>query len=372
MTTPVLDLENSVVTPAPVMRPLFVLSVWRSGSSLLYTLLNQHSKIALLYEGDLPRLEFYLLGRMRNGAWRERWEFWNQGPSRHGIAIESMPAQVSDVWEATRTVYQAVARRKQATIWGEKTPHWYDDPLGKANKFPDARFIFLWRDLNAVIGSMARAANTHRFFRKPSLAKKAILGNERLREACDALKAQGRHVYEVNYEDLTSNTSEYMQQICQFLEIPFEPGVASLEGADRSAIAGGELEHHAMVQSDRIISQRKQAEVLSPAMRAKIGRYISRWKKRYGARWPKYPLESPKGFKPPGPVELWRDRITCRGFTYWDNAVTLSYAIAPIALARWWRTRNRQRGLEGDPSRWLNEPSRPATVRKGPQRGRTV
>ena len=373
MTTAVSNLENSVATPAPVMRPLFILSVWRSGSSLLYTLLNQHSKITLLYEGDLPRLELYLLGTMRNGAWRERWEFWNQGPSRHGIAIESMPTQVSDVWEATRIVYQSVARRKQATIWGEKTPHWYDDPLRKANKFPDARFIFLWRDLNAVIGSMARAAITHRFFRKPSLAKKVILGNERLREACDALKAQGRYVYEVNYEDLTSNTSEYMQQICQFLEVPFEPGVASLEGADRSAIAGGELEHHAMVQSDRIVSRRKQAEVLSPAMRDKIGRYISRWKKCYGTRWPKYPLDSPKGIKPPSPLELWCDRITCQGFTYWDSAVTLSYAIAPMALARWWRALNRQRGPKADRSRQPNEqPIRPATVRKGPQRGRIV
>jgi hypothetical protein len=344
MTTAAPDLENSVVAPAAqVLRPLFVLSVWRSGSSLLYTLLNQHSKIALLYEGDLPQLELYLLGRLRNGAWRERWEFWNQGPSRHGIAIESMPTQVSDVWEATRIVYQGVARSKQATIWGEKTPHWYDDPLRKARKFPDARFIFLWRDLNAVIGSMARAAVTHHFFRKPSLAKKAILGNERLREACDALRVQRQPVHEVNYEDLTSNTSECMQQICQFLEIPFEPGVTSLKGADRSAIAGGEREHHAMVQSDRIVSRGKQAEVLSPAMRAKIGRYICRWKQRYGGKWPKYPLELPKGIRPPGPVELWRDRITCQVFMYWDNAVTLSYAITPVTLARWWRTRNRQR-----------------------------
>jgi hypothetical protein len=370
MTIAAPDVDDSVAAPAEALRPLFVLSLWRSGSSLLYTLLNQHSKIALLYEGDLPQLELYLWGRLRNGAWRERWEFWNQGASRHGIAIESMPAQVADVWEATRIVYQSVARSKQATIWGEKTPHWYDCPLRKANKFPDARFIFLWRDLNAVIGSMARAAITHPFFRKPSLTTKAMLGNERLREACDALRMQGHQVYEVNYEDLTSNTSECMRQICQFLEIPFELGITSLEGADRSAIAGGELEHHAMVQSDRIVSRRKQAEVLSPALRAKIGRYICRWKQRYGGNWPKYPLELPEGIKPPGSVELWRDRVACQGFMYWDHAVTLSYAITPLRLARWWRSRNQRRSLKRDDSQRANEElSRPTTLPKGSQRG---
>lgn len=339
MTVAAPELDPSVAGPTEAMRPLFVLSVWRSGSSLLYALLNQHSKIALLYEGDLPRLELYLRGRLRNGAWRERWEFWNRGPSRHGIAIESMPAQVSDVWEATRTVYQSVARRKQATIWGEKTPHWFDDPLRRAERFPDARFIFLWRDMQAVIGSMARAAITHHFFRKAGLGTRAILGNERLKEACDELKVLGRPVHEVNYEDLISNTSECMQQICQFLELPFEPGVISLEGADRSAIAGGELEHHTMVQSNRIVGQRKQAEVLSPSMRAKIGRYICRWKQRYGDKWPKYPLQLPIGSRPPDLVELWSDRATRQCIQHWDNAVALSYSMTPVALARLWRSR---------------------------------
>jgi hypothetical protein len=372
MTTASPDLENSVVAPAQVLRPLFVLSVWRSGSSLLYALLNQHSKIALLYEGDLPRLQFYLWGRLRNGAWRERWEFWNQGPSRHGIATESMPAQVSDVWEATRIVYQGVARRKGATIWGEKTPHWYDDPLRRAEKFPDARFIFLWRDLHAVIGSMTRAATTHRFFRKPGLAVKAILGNEKLKEACDVLKAQGSPVHEINYEDLTSDTSECMRRTCEFLGIPFEPCVTSLKGADRSAISEGQREHHALIQHDQIFSKRKHDEMLSPAMRSKIDRYICRWKQRYGNEWPKYPLEFPEGSTPPGPVELWRDRITCQSFMCWDDAVTLSYAMAPAALAGWWRAWNRQHRAK-DFSRRPNEQlSPPANFQKGSQRGRVV
>ena len=33
--------------------PLFVVSMWRSGASLLYALLNKHPQVALTYEADL-------------------------------------------------------------------------------------------------------------------------------------------------------------------------------------------------------------------------------------------------------------------------------------------------------------------------------
>jgi hypothetical protein len=341
MTNTNLDLDNRLVATSSLLRPLFVLSVWRSGSSLLYALLNQHSEISLLYEGNLPQLQLFLSLHFRSGAWRERWEFWNQAPSRHGIAIESMPVSVSDAWEAARIVYQQVARRKQATIWGEKTPHAYDGVLPLADKFPDARFIFLWRDMNAVMESIWRAALTERFFRKAGIANRALIGNEKLRHACDVLKSRLRPVHEVNYEDLTSNTPECMRRICLFLELPFESRIVSLEGAERSAIFSGQ--HHAMVRSKWVVGQRKQVDVLSPALKAKVNRYICRWKRCYDGKWPKYPLQLSEGTRPPGPIELWRDQITYQLVRYQDKVVAVLYAVVPIKLARWLRCRLRQR-----------------------------
>ncbi len=328
-----------VVTAPQASRPLFVLSVPRSGSTLLYALLNQHSQIALLYEADLPTMHLYLLGRLRRGAWREKWEFWNQAPSRHGIAIESMPARVSDVWEATRIVYQSVARRKRAAIWGEKTPQWYHCALYIAEKFPDASFIFLWRDMQAVMGSIVRAAVTERLFRKEGFANRALLGNEQLRRACDALKARGRLVHEVNYEDLASNTPECMQQICQFLELPFEPQLTSLEGTDLTALTRGK--HHASVRSNRIVSPRKHAEVVPQVTAAKIDRYICYWRQRYGGNWPKYPLELTEGTQPAPLYERWRDRFTYERLILWDKIVIVIYSITPLSMARLWRQKIR-------------------------------
>jgi hypothetical protein len=333
--------SSDAVEPRQAPRPLFVLSVPRSGSTLLYALLNQHSQICLLYEGDLPTMQLYLLGRLRNGAWRKRWEFWNQAPSRHGIAIESMPARVSNVWEATRIVYQSLAQRKRATIWGEKTPQWYHCALRTAEKLPDASFVFLWRDMQAVMGSIARAAVTERLFRKEGFANRALLGNERLREACDVLKAQGRQVLELDYEDLASNTSECMQQVCQFLKLPFEPQVASLEGTDLTALTRGQ--HHASVRSNRIAGPRKHADVLPQVTAAKSERYICYWKQRYGSRWPKYPRELPEGTQPVSLVERWRDRFTYERLLLWDKVVIVIYAITPLSMARLWRQKIRPR-----------------------------
>ena len=227
---------------------------------------------------------------------------------------------MSDVWEATRLAYQSVARRKQATIWGEKSPFWHDCALQIAEKFPDARFIFLWRDLHGVIGSVAQAAVTDlAFSRLLARPAKVLLGNEKLRRACDSLKAQGRLVHEVNYEDLTSNTSDCMRQVCEFLEIPFEDKITSLDGSDRSAVRSGD--HHALVRGERILGQRKRDEVLPPVLRDKIDRYICRWKRRYDGKWPKYPLEQPEGTRPPSLLELWRDRITYQSQRVWDKVV---------------------------------------------------
>jgi len=341
MTAAVESRNMSLPDVARRERPLFVLSVWRSGSSLLYALLNQHPQIGLLYEGDLPRLHRFLGRHFQDGSWRERWEFWNRGPSRHGIALESMPADVRDAWEATRTVYQEVARRKQATVWGEKTPHWYDYPLRMAAQFPDARFIFLWRETHAVLRSVAHAARTERFFRKAGFTQRILVGTENLRRACDALKAQGRPVHEVNYEDLTKNPLECMQQICRFLQLPFEERMASLEGADRSAIALGS--HHTMVRGDKILGKRKGKDLLSSALRAKINRYVCRWKMRSDGKWPKYPDVLPASTRPPSLLELWGDQVFYQALRARDRLVERVYAVVPIDVARGLRSWVRQR-----------------------------
>ena len=85
---------------------------------------------------------------------------------------------------------------------GEKTPHAFDGILCLADKFPDALcFIFLWRDINAVMESIWRAALPNGFSGRQALQLKHYIGNEKLRQACDVLKSRFQLVHEVNYEE---------------------------------------------------------------------------------------------------------------------------------------------------------------------------
>ena len=65
---------------APWRGPLFVIGIWRSGTSLLYALLNKHPQISLLYEGDLYCLRPLFWIPRAASSWLARWDLWKRGP----------------------------------------------------------------------------------------------------------------------------------------------------------------------------------------------------------------------------------------------------------------------------------------------------
>src|SRR6516225_12122824 len=103
--------------------PLFVAGTWRSGTSLLYALLNKHPQIGLMYEGDLFLLRplFWMPGA--GSRWLARWEFYNGAVSRHGLDAKRIPSTISRLSTAIEKAYQEYARQKDALIWGEKSVH---------------------------------------------------------------------------------------------------------------------------------------------------------------------------------------------------------------------------------------------------------
>src|SRR6516162_10839373 len=97
--------------------PLFVIGIWRSGTSLLYALLNKHPQIGLMYEGDLFLLRplFWMPGA--GSRWLARWEFYNGAVSRHGLDAKRIPSTISRLSTAIEKAYQEYARQKDALIW---------------------------------------------------------------------------------------------------------------------------------------------------------------------------------------------------------------------------------------------------------------
>src|SRR2546430_1032132 len=85
--------------------PLFVVGMWRSGTSLIYALLNQHSEVSLMYEGDLVLLGPIFWLHRNKWAWLSKWEVWNRALSRHHLDITQIPGGNYNLSSAVNTAY---------------------------------------------------------------------------------------------------------------------------------------------------------------------------------------------------------------------------------------------------------------------------
>src|SRR5258706_6883527 len=86
--------------------PLFMVSMWRSGSSVLYAPLNKHPQVALMYEADLMLLRPVFLKPGAFCDWAERWEFWNENFKRHGLNFSDVPSGITDFSHAFTAVHR--------------------------------------------------------------------------------------------------------------------------------------------------------------------------------------------------------------------------------------------------------------------------
>jgi len=313
--------------------PLFVVGMWRSGTSLFYALLNQHPQIALMYEGDLPLLWPLFLGSKAKADWPERWEFWNSAPIRHEVSLTKLPRNASSLAEACTAGWKEYAGDG---IYGCKSPNYFDMLPGLAKQFPNARFIIIWRNPADICRSVMRASKGDSFFAKRGMVLRALRGYQELKKGFDTLVARGAQIHAVQYEQLVSDPTEVMSGVCRFLELEFEPRMVNLRDADRSAIYDGG--HHEGVNSESIAPKKPKAESLPPTVIRKIERYVSAWHWQYAGKWPAVPETS--SLKPSVwfGIERIFDSLLYRGFRALDSLIVFIYCFAPLALLKKYRT----------------------------------
>ena len=335
-----LEESTAVASLAPASRgPLFLVGIWRSGTSLLYTLMNQHPEIALLYEADLPMLRpLFFLGR-KKAEWLARWDFWNDSLTRHKIDASNIEPESASVQAATAAAYRDFAITRGAAVWGEKSPNWFDRLASVANNFPEARFIAIWRDPTDICRSVARAVDQDEWFDKKGMMLRCLLGCEAYKLECDRLAAHGVPLHQLRYDDLVRDPEGTMRAICKFLDIPFNPRMATLEGADRSTI--DQAPQHELVRGNRIVANKERKEVLAPELKAKIARYMRLWKQKYGDGWLLLQGRTIEPGDLPGPWEQFKDRMLYRMFRKFDSIVVIIYSFAPLWLLKAYRASKR-------------------------------
>ncbi|MFC8797883.1 sulfotransferase family protein [Promicromonospora sp. NPDC057138] len=192
-----------------LVAPLFVLSAPRSGSTLLRMVLDSHSELHAPIETHVRRLSVRFNTRLARNA------------------MEAFGHNIADVehilWD--RLLHRELLRSGKKTIV-EKTPSnvFVVDRLAVC--WPDARFLFLVRHPLSIARSWHDADPT----RRPM--NKAIHHTLKYMEALEG--ARQRHPgLTVRYEDLTTEPEAETRRICDYLDVPWEPGM----------IAYGEQEH---------------------------------------------------------------------------------------------------------------------------------
>jgi hypothetical protein len=329
--------------------PLFVVGMWRSGTSLLYALLNQHPQIGLMYESDMLTLSPLFFIPRKSSWWLNKVDSWNGALSRHKIDPATIPADITDLPNAFRAVAQQYASKKGATVWGCKSPTYYDCMNQFADWYPDAKFIVIWRDPADVCRSIVRAAEKSPWFSQSGMDLRAILGYRRMKREADELIRRGANIYQLQYDDLVREPEKTLTSLCEFIGIAFDPKMASLEGADRSAIYNGE--HHAGVKSSTITAKRERPEVLSPELKKKVERYVVFWRKQSGGVWPVKAAVT-EGTSSASIVERTTDRIRHRIYRIKDLSVPYAYAAVPISLWQKYRqVKSRYQGISPEPGK---------------------
>ncbi len=331
--------ESGTMAPGP----LFVVGMWRSGTSLLYALLNQNPRIGLMYECDMLTLSPLFLIPRKSAWWLNKVDSWNGALSRHKIDPATIDPNITDLPNAFRAVAQQYAKTKGATVWGCKSPTYYDCMNQFAGWYPDAKFIIIWRDPADVCRSIVRAAAKSPWFARPGMDLRAILGYRRMKREADQLVRRGAALYQLHYDDLVRDPEASLRTICDFIGIPFDPRMASLDGADRSAVYNGE--HHSGVKSSTIAAKRERAEVLPPALKNKIERYVVYWRKQSGGSWPLHAGVT-EGTRAASFFERLSDRVRHRILRTRDQIVPYAYALVPVRMwQKYRRAKSRYQGV---------------------------
>jgi N-acetylglucosaminyldiphosphoundecaprenol N-acetyl-beta-D-mannosaminyltransferase len=339
--------------------PIFVVGVWRSGTTLLYSLLNAHPDIRLFYESDLPVLWPMFRLPWERKSWVDKWEYWNAGVSRHDFDPAQLEGPVTSLADAFTRAGREYAAQTGKTRWGCKSPSYYDRMDYLYSEFPDAKFVVIWRDPQEIVRSVIAAKATALWFTRPGMTLKALLASRTLKKQVDKLQKTGAAVHQIHYRDLVEDPKTTMRGICDFVEVPFNPAVTDLSRGDRGGVFEGA--HHTLAKGGQIVAKKDRKDQTPPEMAEKIRRYKAMWKADAGDGWMLSSRFAEENASMPTLRERMRDRFLFMLLRTWDIAPRLVFSVLPLKA---WQTYRR---LKYKDASWVHQQitNKPTTLGGG-------
>lgn len=229
----------------PASRLLFVSGYFRSGTSLLWAMLNQHPGIAIFYETNVlaiplpPRLRY-----RRN--WVSSAKNWGGFIERHGLEGDGALACARSMED----LYRLYARRMDALYGGEKDPSICTRLGGVIREFPHCKMVVIYRDPVEIYSSILSAGREDRFFGRKGMLERMVCSTEKMMADCRRLNEGAADILYVRYKDIVTDSEGVCRRICVYLGLPFDPRMTDLSTADLSPVY--RATHHDKLRSRTI------------------------------------------------------------------------------------------------------------------------
>lgn len=256
--------------------PIFIIGAPRSGTKLLRALLNNHPDISLGTEGNFVSALLTRFGVAADVSQPYIWSkiyslvsqnVYHQIKTGQGLGLSEQSfldvlnaraEQRNIIWaDIFEILLRAYGPDPKARLYGDKSHGYLNDVAQLRMVFENVRFLYIVRDP-----------------RDQALSAFKLWGRHPLRSAqhwyaaahqADKLGfATANDVLTVRYEDLTSSTDSELARICTFLEVPYQPEMATLLQPAESFRRGYQLE-------TVTVQHAKYREGLSP----KVIRHVS-------------------------------------------------------------------------------------------------
>jgi Sulfotransferase family len=201
--------------------PIFIFSLPRSGSTLLQRVCMSHSQICSVAEPWLLLPQIYAL--RDKGILSE----YSSLTAYRGISdfIENLPNMQEDYNESLRCFLNdlyAKQCRNGEHYFLDKTPRYYLIIDEIIELFPDAKFIFLFRNPIHIYASIVNTWGNKRFNRLFSTYDDIKLGTKLLSKGYRNHKDKS---LAINYEKFVTNPTKELERIFKYLEINFDESV---------------------------------------------------------------------------------------------------------------------------------------------------
>ncbi|MDH1543291.1 sulfotransferase [Stutzerimonas stutzeri] len=198
---------------------IFMISLPRSGSTLLQKILGNHSEI---YTRSEPWLMLHPLSALKKGIIQARYNASLAHDGTHdfisNIPVEGETFYYKQLSKCYLSLYEAYLAESNKNRFLDKTPRYYEifDELQKT--FPNAKFIILYRNPLAILASILETWIKADYEKLKDYSCDLIGGIEFLKRDFSSY----RNTHTVRYEELLLQPENITMQLFEFLQIPNE------------------------------------------------------------------------------------------------------------------------------------------------------